>query len=53
LLLAAAVVGRTVRVAAASDLARAFEDEGKQLTTTTGITPVFDFGSSGPERATP
>jgi molybdate transport system substrate-binding protein len=56
LLLAAAIVGlacsgkphgRTVRVAAASDLARAFEDVGKQFAATTGITPVFDFGSSG------
>lgn len=56
LLLAAASVGlacsgkphgRTVHVAAASDLARAFEDVGAQFTAKTGITPVFDFGSSG------
>ena len=39
--------GRTVRVAAASDLARAFEEIGKEFTTRTGITPEFNFGSSG------
>ena len=39
--------GRTVRVAAASDLARAFEEIGKEFTARTGITPEFNFGSSG------
>jgi molybdate transport system substrate-binding protein len=39
--------GRTVRVAAASDLAKAFEEVGKEFATKTGITPLFDFGSSG------
>ena len=39
--------GRTVRVAAASDLALAFEELGKEFHNKTGITPVFDFGSSG------
>ena len=38
---------RTVRVAAAADLARAFDDLGKVFEKKTGITPVFDFGSSG------
>jgi molybdate transport system substrate-binding protein len=38
---------RTIRVAAASDLARAFGDVGRAFTAETGITPVFDFGSSG------
>jgi len=39
--------GRTVRVAAASDLSRAFEEIGKEFATRTGITPEFNFGSSG------
>jgi molybdate transport system substrate-binding protein len=39
--------GRTVRVAAASDLAKAFEEVGKEFHAKTGITPLFDFGSSG------
>jgi molybdate transport system substrate-binding protein len=38
---------RTVRVAAASDLSRAFEELGKAFEKKTGITPVFDFSSSG------
>jgi molybdate transport system substrate-binding protein len=36
-----------IRVAAASDLARAFTDVGEQFRAKTGIRPVFDFGSSG------
>jgi molybdate transport system substrate-binding protein len=39
--------GRTVRIAAASDLARAFDELGKLYESKTGIRPVFDFGSSG------
>jgi molybdate transport system substrate-binding protein len=39
--------GKTVRVAAASDLTRAFEELGKTFEKKTGITPVFDFSSSG------
>lgn len=39
--------GRTVRVAAASDLAKAFEEIAKEFETKTGIKPVIDFGSSG------
>jgi len=39
--------GKTVRVAAASDLTRAFEELGKSFEQKTGITPIFDFGSSG------
>ena len=39
--------GSTVRVAAASDLSRAFEELDKAFTAKTGITPVVDFGSSG------
>jgi molybdate transport system substrate-binding protein len=35
------------RVAAASDLAKAFEEVGQEYTKKSGITPVFDFGSSG------
>lgn len=38
---------KTVRVAAASDLARAFEEVGKKFEATSHIKPVFDFGSSG------
>lgn len=37
----------TLKVAAASDLARAFEELGKTFRARTGITPVFSFGSSG------
>lgn len=39
--------GKSVRVAAAADLQRAFEELGKSFEKKTGITPVFDFGSSG------
>jgi molybdate transport system substrate-binding protein len=39
--------GRTVRIAAASDLAKAFEELGKEFKSKTGITPDFRFGSSG------
>ena len=38
---------KTVRVAAASDLARAFADVGAEFEKKTGIKPVFDFSSSG------
>ncbi len=38
---------RRVRVAAASDLAKAFEEVGKEFKARTGITPDFTFGSSG------
>jgi molybdate transport system substrate-binding protein len=38
---------RTVRVAAASDLAKAFEELGARFQKKTGITPVVDYGSSG------
>jgi len=38
---------KRVRVAAASDLSRAFEEVGKEFTARTGITPEFNFGSSG------
>jgi molybdate transport system substrate-binding protein len=38
---------RSVRVAAAADLSRAFEELGKAFEAKTGITPIFDFGSSG------
>lgn len=38
---------RTVRVAAAADLARAFEELGKAFEAKTRITPVFQFDSSG------
>lgn len=38
---------KTLRVAAASDLTKAFDELGKAFTDKTGITPVFDFGSSG------
>jgi molybdate transport system substrate-binding protein len=37
----------TVRVAAASDLAKAFGEVGTAFAAKTGITPTFDFGSSG------
>ncbi len=39
--------GRTVRVAAASDLARAFEEIGAEFKSRTGITPEFTFSSTG------
>src|SRR5262245_35844385 len=39
--------GKTIRVAAASDLRAAFDDVGKQFEAATGIKPAFDFGSSG------
>jgi molybdate transport system substrate-binding protein len=35
------------RVAAASDLATAFEEVGKAYTKQSGVKPIFDFGSSG------
>jgi len=38
---------RTVRIAAASDLQRAFTELGTEFKTRTGITPEFNFGSSG------
>ena len=38
---------KTIRVAAASDLSRAFVEVGDAFTAKTGIKPVFDFGSSG------
>lgn len=38
---------KTIRVAAASDLARAFTAVGKEFEKQTGIKTVFDFGSSG------
>lgn len=36
-----------VKIAAAADLSRAFEEVGRAFTRKTGITPVFRFGSSG------
>ena len=39
--------GKTVRVAAASDLARAFEEVKKEFEKKTGIEPIIDFNSSG------
>ena len=39
--------GKTVRVAAAADLARGFEELGKAFQARTGIEPIFTFGSSG------
>jgi molybdate transport system substrate-binding protein len=36
-----------VKVAAASDLAKAFEEIGREYTKQTGVKPVFTFGSSG------
>ena len=38
---------RTVRVAAASDLSRVFEELGPAFASQTGITPVIDLGASG------
>lgn len=37
----------TIKVAAASDLAKAFEELGREFKKTSGIRPVFTFGSSG------
>jgi molybdate transport system substrate-binding protein len=37
----------TVKIAAAADLSRAFEELGKLFTAKTGLTPLFTFGSSG------
>ena len=39
--------GGTVKIAAASDLARAFEELGRLFAKRTGLKPVFTFGSSG------
>lgn len=39
--------GRSVRIAAAADLGRAFEEVGKTFQKKTGVTPQFQFGSSG------
>ncbi len=39
--------GRKVRVAAASDLQTAFLEVGKEFTAKTGISPEFNFSSSG------
>ena len=36
-----------MRIAAASDLARAYEELGTAFEKKTGITPQFHFGSSG------
>ena len=41
------VVADQVNVAAASDLARAFEELGKAFQARTGIEPTFTFGSTG------
>ncbi len=38
---------KTVRVAAAADLSRGFEELGKAFQARTGIQPIFTFGSSG------
>jgi molybdate transport system substrate-binding protein len=38
---------RSIRIAAASDLTRAFSELGEAFKAKTGITPIFDFGSSG------
>jgi len=37
----------TIRVAAAADLAKAFDELGRAFTKKTGIKPAFSFGSSG------
>ncbi len=39
--------GKTLRIAAAADLARAFEEVGKAFEAKTHIKPIFNFGSSG------
>jgi molybdate transport system substrate-binding protein len=36
-----------VKIAAASDLSKAFEEVGREFTKQTGVKPVFTFGSSG------
>ncbi|KAB2897916.1 MAG: molybdate ABC transporter substrate-binding protein [Kofleriaceae bacterium] len=36
-----------VKIAAAADLAKAFEEIGREFTKRTGVKPVFTFGSSG------
>jgi molybdate transport system substrate-binding protein len=36
-----------VKIAAASDLSKAFEEIGREFTKKTGVKPVFTFGSSG------
>lgn len=36
-----------VKIAAAADLAKAFEEVGREFTRKTGVKPVFTFGSSG------
>jgi molybdate transport system substrate-binding protein len=36
-----------VKIAAAADLAKAFEEIGREYTKRTGVKPVFTFGSSG------
>lgn len=36
-----------VKIAAAADLAKAFEEVGREFTKKTGVKPVFTFGSSG------
>lgn len=38
---------KSVRIAAASDLAHAFEEVGREFESRTGIEPIFDFRSSG------
>jgi len=38
---------RKLRIAAASDLAKAFDELGKEFKSRTGIAPEFSFGSSG------
>lgn len=53
LLLVAALAGcrrgpkGQVKIAAASDLSKAFEEIGREFTKKTGVKPVFTFGSSG------
>src|SRR5690349_10467583 len=37
----------SVKIAAAADLAKAFEEVGRAFTKKTGVKPVFTFGSSG------
>ena len=39
--------GKTVRIAAAADLARAFEELGRKFEAKSGIAPIFTFDSSG------
>ena len=40
-------MNKKVRVSAASDLAKAFDEVGKSFRVRTGIEPIFNFGSSG------